>query len=60
VVRNRARRRLREAYRRQRVALPPEGLRLCFIARRGALKDAFDRLAEAMGRALDQVGRRGR
>jgi ribonuclease P protein component len=60
VVRNRARRRLREAYRRQRAVLPPEGLRLCFVARRGAVTDSFDRLADTMGRALGQVGRRGR
>ena len=60
VVRNRARRRLREAYRRECGLLPPEGIRLCFIARRGALTSPFDQLVGAMAGALGQTARRGR
>ena len=60
VVRNRARRRLREAYRRQQGLAPISGVRLCFIARQGALTNPFDELIDAMGRALTQTGRRSR
>ena len=60
VVRNRARRRLREAYRRQRGLLPPEGIRLCFIARQSALTSPFDQLVDAMAGALGQAARRHR
>ena len=60
VVRNRARRRLREAYRRQRGLVPTEGIRLCFIARQGALTCAFGQLADAMAGALAQAARRVR
>jgi ribonuclease P protein component len=55
VVRNRARRRLREAYRRQRGLAPADGVRLCFIARQAALTNPFDDLVNAMGRALTQA-----
>lgn len=58
VVRNRARRRLREAYRRQRGLVAPEGIRLCFIARQGALTSPFDQLVDAVAGALAQTGRR--
>jgi ribonuclease P protein component len=57
VVRNRARRRLREVYRRQRVALPAQGLRLCFIARRAALTSPFPQLMREMAGALAQAAR---
>jgi ribonuclease P protein component len=58
VVRNRARRRLREAYRRQRDLVAPEGIRLCFIGRQASLTCPFDQLIEAVGRALAQTNRR--
>jgi ribonuclease P protein component len=58
VVRNRARRRLREAYRRQRGLVPPDGIRLCFIARLAALSSPFDELVRVMGSALAETGRR--
>jgi ribonuclease P protein component len=57
VIRNRARRRLREAYRRQRALLPPTGVRLCVIARAGALTTPFPELLRQMGAVLRQVGR---
>jgi ribonuclease P protein component len=60
VVRNRARRRLREAYRRQRSVLPPQGLRLCFIARRAALTRPFVQLVDDVAGALDRSARRSR
>ena len=60
VVRNRARRRLREAYRRQRGLVPAEGIHLCFIARPGALTSPFDQLVDAMAGALAQTVRRRR
>ena len=55
VVRNRVRRRLREAYRRQKTHLPAEGLRLCFVARRGAVIIPFPALVRAVGSALRAV-----
>src|SRR5262249_22763234 len=58
VTRNRARRRLREAYRRQKALVPPAGIRLCFIARPEAVRVAFDRLAQEMADALRQAARR--
>ena len=60
VVRNRARRRLREAYRRQRELVPSEGIRLCFIARQPALTSPFNQLVDAMAGALAQTARRSR
>ncbi|HZP91154.1 MAG TPA: ribonuclease P protein component [Actinomycetota bacterium] len=57
VVRNRARRRLREAYRRESSALPPEGLRVCFLARPSVLRMSFGDLSAAVGSALAEVGR---
>ena len=60
VVRNRARRRLREAYRRQRSLVPSDGIHLCFIARQGALTSPFDQLVDAMAGALVQAARRPR
>ena len=60
VVRNRARRRLREAYRRQRDLVPPEGIRLCFIARTAALTSPFEELLQLMGNALTESAKRKR
>ena len=57
VVRNRARRRLREAYRRQQSLAPPEGVRLCFIARSAALTRPFAELLDAVGHALGETRR---
>lgn len=57
VVRNRARRRLRESYRRQRSLLPAEGIRVCLVARSGALSAPFDELMRQLGGALGQVAR---
>jgi len=58
VVRNRARRRLREAYRRRRTLVPPDGMRLCFIARHAALSSPFPQLVNAVAGALAQTTRR--
>lgn len=58
VPRNRARRRLREAYRRQKHLLPPGGVRLCFVARRQAVEAPFAELSAEVGEALRAAGRR--
>jgi ribonuclease P protein component len=58
VSRNRARRRLREAYRTQKDLLPGTGVRLCFVARRPALEAPFPRLAADVADALRQAARR--
>ena len=58
VIRNRARRRLREAYRRQKGVVPVEGVRLCFVARPVALRAPFDQLFREMGGALRHAARR--
>ena len=60
VVRNRVRRRLREAYRRQRALLPAEGVRLCFIARPAALTRPFVQLVDDVASALGQSARHTR
>jgi len=60
VQRNRARRRLREAYRRHRDLLPAYGVRLCFVARPGAVELAFPVLAAQVAAALRQAARRRR
>jgi len=60
VVRNRARRRLREAYRQQPQLAPADGIRLCFIAREAALTSPFEQLVAAMAAALAQTTRRPR
>jgi len=57
VIRNRARRRLREAYRRQRHLLPIDGIRLCFIARQPTLTSPFEQLVAAVASALGQTAR---
>lgn len=58
VWRNRARRRLREAYRRQKGLLPPSGLRLCFVARPRAAAAPFAELSAEVGEALRAAARR--
>jgi ribonuclease P protein component len=58
VCRNRARRRLREAYRRQKGVLPAAGLRLCFVARSRAVRVGFPELASEVAEALRQAARR--
>jgi ribonuclease P protein component len=60
VVRNRARRRLREAYRRRQTLAPSEGVRLCFIARSAALTHPFAELVDTVGHALAETRRRTR
>jgi ribonuclease P protein component len=57
VQRNRARRRLREAYRRRRSLLPPEGIRLCLLARGEALGAPFAELVAQVETALRHVAR---
>lgn len=58
VQRNRARRRLREAYRRGKGLLPPAGVRLLFLARPRVLEGAFSDLAAEVAEALRRVARR--
>ena len=58
VVRNRARRRLREAYRRKKTLLPGTGLRLCFVARGRAVDAAFAEVVSEMAGALRVAARR--
>lgn len=58
VVRNRARRRLREAYRRQKTLLPQTGLRLCFVARRKAVEAPFAEVTSEVGEALHHTAER--
>lgn len=60
VVRNRGRRRLREAFRREKGRVPGEGLGLCFIARRGTLTQPFAALRHGLAAALDSVAARPR
>jgi ribonuclease P protein component len=58
VVRNRARRRLREAYRRQKGCGPGSDVRLCFVARPAALRQPFVALQQDVGEALARAGGR--
>jgi ribonuclease P protein component len=58
VSRNRARRRLREAYRRQATLLPGAGLRLCFVARPRAVGVPFPELSSEVAEALRHAARR--
>lgn len=58
VERNRARRRLREAYRRGRGLLSPTGIRLLFVARPRALREPFPALVAEVAEGLRQVARR--
>lgn len=58
VWRNRARRRLREAYRGQKALLPPHGVRLCFVARRRAVEMSLPELSREVAGALRHAARR--
>jgi ribonuclease P protein component len=58
VWRNRARRRLREAYRQQKDLVPPAGVRLGFVARSRAVDAPFAELAREVADALRQAARR--
>jgi ribonuclease P protein component len=58
VWRNLARRRLREAYRRQKDLLPESGVRLCFVARLRAVEAPFLELTSQVAEALRQAARR--
>jgi ribonuclease P protein component len=58
VIRNRARRRLREAYRRRKGLVPSSGVRLCFVARGPAGQLPFAELADQVADALRQAARR--
>jgi ribonuclease P protein component len=58
VRRNRARRRLREAYRRQAALLPETGLRLCFVARPRVVAVSFLELSSEVAEALRHAARR--
>jgi ribonuclease P protein component len=58
VWRNRARRRLREAYRRQATLLPGTGLRLCFVARPRVVAVSFAELSSEVAEALRHAARR--
>lgn len=58
VWRNLARRRLREAYRRQKGLLPASGLRVCFVARPRAAEHRFPELISEVAEALRQAARR--
>lgn len=59
VSRNRARRRLREAYRRHRAALPG-AIEVVFVARPAALSRPFSDLAGDMQRAIAAMARAAR
>ena len=58
VQRNRARRRLREAYRRHRDLVPERGLKLCLVARPVAIDLPFRDLAAQVADALRHAARR--
>jgi ribonuclease P protein component len=60
VERNRARRRLREAYRRQKGLVPATGVRLGFVARPAATAAPFDRLSAEVADALREAVQRVR
>ena len=58
VWRNRARRRLREAYRTQKGLVPAAGVRLCFVARPHAVDVSFPQLSREVAEALRHAARR--
>jgi ribonuclease P protein component len=58
VTRNRARRRLREAYRRRKELVPARGIRLVFVARGPAVHLPFGDLSEQVADALRYTARR--
>lgn len=57
VSRNRARRRLREAYRRARGSLPP-GVQLVLVAREAFLTGSFERAVKELREAMETIARR--
>lgn len=59
VKRNRARRRLREAFRRQRVALPPD-ISVVFVGRPLVQSVPFEVLVQSLGEVLTMLRRQGR
>ena len=58
VVRNRARRRLREAFRQEQHRLPAVGVRMGFVARRGCIGQAYPLLRAGMASALADLASR--
>lgn len=52
VVRNRARRRLREAFRLEKHRAPASGVRICLVARRGTLTLPFPALRATLGATI--------
>lgn len=56
VIRNRARRLMRESYRRRRTALPERGLHMVFVARLGCGEASFADVDAALGRLLEKAG----
>lgn len=56
VQRNKARRRIREAYRQFRPAIHARGARLVFQSRQPAVDSPFAELADAMRRVLEEAG----
>jgi len=59
VKRNRARRRLREAFRRQRDALPPD-ISVVFVGRPLVQSVSFEVLVQSLGEVLTMLRRQGR
>lgn len=59
VKRNRARRRLREAFRRQRAALPSD-ISVVFVGRPMAQSVVFEELVQSLGEVLTMLRRQGR
>jgi ribonuclease P protein component len=57
VTRNRARRRLREAYRHVKHLAPARGIRLCFVARARALDVPFATLSHEVADAMRHAAR---
>jgi ribonuclease P protein component len=60
VERNRARRRLREGYRRVKGRIPAEGIQVCLVARAAAMTMEFQELTAQVGAALALAARRAR
>lgn len=60
VVRNRARRRLREAYRQANARGPGRNVQVCLVARPAALRQPFVALVRDLGDALAAVAPRAR
>ena len=58
VRRNRARRRVREAYRLSRLVLLPQGIQVVFVVRRGALTVKFSELLREVKEGLEAVSDR--